>query len=27
MSEHRFDRSTDHTATRMYCPVDEDDAA
>jgi hypothetical protein len=20
MSEHRFDRSTDHTATRMYCP-------
>ena len=20
MSEHRFDRSTDNTATRMYCP-------
>jgi hypothetical protein len=23
MSEHRFDRSTDHTATRMYCPTSD----
>jgi hypothetical protein len=21
MAEHTFDRSTDHTATRMYCPA------
>lgn len=21
MSQHRFDRSTDHTSTRMYCPM------
>jgi hypothetical protein len=21
MHEHRFDRTTDHTATRMYCPA------
>jgi hypothetical protein len=22
MADHRFDRSTDHNSTRMYCPVD-----
>ncbi|MCU1424996.1 MAG: hypothetical protein JWM51_1287 [Microbacteriaceae bacterium] len=22
MADHRFDRSTDHNSTRMYCPTD-----